>query len=124
MIQQKIKKIQQKKRGALRQWCGRGVDGTALPARGAVLRGVAESEVEIREVSFGFGAAALACYSVVGTSGLFGSFVIAEKDRFFLARFADHSCEHSPGPLSHASISDRLGFRVLVNGSGRFTRIH
>lgn len=103
----------------LRRWCGQEGDGTALLARGAVLRGVNR----IGEVSFGSGAVALTCCSVVGTRGLFSSVKGAEEDAGFCARVADLSCVPSPGPLSHASITDFLGFRVWVNGSVCIARI-
>ena len=107
-----------------RRWCEVGVEVElrplcALLAHGAVLRGVNR----IGEVSFGFGAAELACCSVVGTRGLFGSVKGAEPDAGFLVRVADLSCVPSPGPFSHASIMDLLGFRVWVNGSVCINRI-
>ena len=102
-----------------RRWCGQGGDGTALLARGAVLRGVNR----IGEVSFGSGAAELACCSVVDTRGLFGSVKGAEPDARCLARVADLSFVPSPGSLSHAPITDLLGFRVWVNGSVCINRI-
>ncbi|KAM4126129.1 hypothetical protein ACB094_01G365200 [Castanea mollissima] len=116
--------------------CGQEGDGTALLARGAVLRGdsrigevsfgfgaVLRGVNRIGEVSFGFGAEELACCSVVGTRGLFSSVKAAEPDAGFHARVADLSYVPSPGPFCHASITDFLRFRVWVNGSVCITRI-
>ena len=54
---------------------------------------------------------------------LSGVILLKDIHVILLARVADLSFVPSPGPLSHASITDLLGFRVWVNGSVCINRI-
>lgn len=76
------------------------------------------------EVGLGLDAAELAGGSIIGTRSLLSGVKGAEPDAGLLAWVADLGGIPTPGPLPHASESDLLRARVLVNGAGSISRCH
>ena len=108
---------------------GRGVHGAALAgaARGVVSDGdelCGGRGGGVGEIGLGLGAAELAGGVVVSTRGLLSGVKRAEPNAGLLPRVPDLRSVPAPGALPHASESDLLRGRCLVNGSGSFSGSH